>query len=113
SLQKEGGYAPIAANHKKYVVGLAGWLNSASRQMASFSVMDGHWTAAAIVAALLIAVMLPAAPRRSDEVDSPQRRAPLLNLFLVGLSLGILSLCTAALLNLAVLSLIGLATLLV
>jgi 4-amino-4-deoxy-L-arabinose transferase-like glycosyltransferase len=31
SLQSRGGYGPIAANHAKFVVGLAGWLHSAAR----------------------------------------------------------------------------------
>ena len=44
SLQAEGGYAPIAANHAKYVVGLAGWLHSASQQIAAQYVMEGPAT---------------------------------------------------------------------
>lgn len=44
SLQSSGGYGPIAANHAKYVVGLAGWLDSASRQIAAQHVMNGLLT---------------------------------------------------------------------
>ncbi|MCI0358705.1 MAG: glycosyltransferase family 39 protein [Planctomycetaceae bacterium] len=35
SLQAHGGYAPIAANHARYVVGFTGWLGSAGRQISN------------------------------------------------------------------------------
>jgi 4-amino-4-deoxy-L-arabinose transferase-like glycosyltransferase len=44
SLQSQGGYRPIAENHGRYLVGLHGWLDSASRQIANFSVIDDRWT---------------------------------------------------------------------
>jgi 4-amino-4-deoxy-L-arabinose transferase-like glycosyltransferase len=53
SLRDEGGYAPIAANHAKYVVGVGGWVNSASRQTINFSVIDHRWSAIALAAAVL------------------------------------------------------------
>src|SRR6185369_1431806 len=57
SLQSQGGYAPIADNHAKYFVGLAGWLDSASRQLANQRVLASRLSAVGI----LIAVALPAA----------------------------------------------------
>jgi hypothetical protein len=55
SLQSHGGYGPIATNHEKYIVGLSGWLNSASRHLASQHVMESYasWLAPAV--ALMIA----------------------------------------------------------
>lgn len=57
SLQSQGGYAPIADNHAKYFVGLAGWLDSTSRQLANQRVLSSWQTAVGI----FIAVSLPAA----------------------------------------------------
>ncbi|HEX5104434.1 MAG TPA: glycosyltransferase family 39 protein [Pirellulaceae bacterium] len=48
SLASTGGYGPIAANHANYVVGFAGWLDSASRQIAAQHVMEGPLSAAAL-----------------------------------------------------------------
>ena len=35
SLQSQGGYGPIAANHAKYIVGFASWFGSATRQLSN------------------------------------------------------------------------------
>ena len=40
SLQAQGGYGPIAANHAKYVVGITGWLDSARRQAAAMATLE-------------------------------------------------------------------------
>jgi dolichyl-phosphate-mannose-protein mannosyltransferase len=58
-LREHGGYGPIAENHAKYVVGLAGWLDAASRQVANFFVIDGGWSGAAIIAACVVAMLAP------------------------------------------------------
>jgi len=72
SLQAHGGYAPIAENHAKYVVGFTGWFDSASRQAANFFVIDRGSTGAAIVAALALAAIAPAT--QSDKGDASKLR---------------------------------------
>jgi 4-amino-4-deoxy-L-arabinose transferase-like glycosyltransferase len=56
SLQSHGGYGPIAANHSKYVVGLAGWFPSAVRQL-SGQYAFGQWPT---IAGVLLAALMPA-----------------------------------------------------
>ncbi len=56
SLREHGGYAPIAANHAKYLVGFAGWLNAASRQLANQQAIESWLSATGI----FLAVSLPA-----------------------------------------------------
>jgi dolichyl-phosphate-mannose-protein mannosyltransferase len=73
-LQSHGGYAPIAENHAKYVVGLSGWFDSASRQAANFFVIDGGWTGAAIVAAVALAVMTPAGQTEQGDARSLRQK---------------------------------------
>jgi dolichyl-phosphate-mannose-protein mannosyltransferase len=58
SLRFHGGYGPIAANHAKYVVGLSGWLNAASRQIANQYVMEGLAAAIALIAAFSLPALL-------------------------------------------------------
>lgn len=57
SLQAHGGYGPIAANHAKYVVGLAGWFQAAVRQMSN-QYAFGCWQT---VAGVLLAALVPVA----------------------------------------------------
>ncbi|MCA9015014.1 MAG: glycosyltransferase family 39 protein [Planctomycetaceae bacterium] len=40
-LQKWGGYAVVAANHSRYVVGFSGWLNSLTRQLQNHALLEG------------------------------------------------------------------------
>jgi len=68
SLQSQGGYGPIAANHAKYVVGPSGWFNSAWRQAANLAVMEQNWTSVGIGAALLVIFIA----RRLSRSESPQ-----------------------------------------
>ncbi|MEX2174045.1 MAG: glycosyltransferase family 39 protein [Pirellulaceae bacterium] len=58
SLQASGGYGPIAANHAKYVVGLAGWVNSLSRQIASQHILESGLSPFAMGVSLVVADML-------------------------------------------------------
>jgi 4-amino-4-deoxy-L-arabinose transferase-like glycosyltransferase len=44
SLQAHGGYGPIAANHARYVVGFAGWLTSAGRQISNQHAIGIGWS---------------------------------------------------------------------
>jgi hypothetical protein len=73
-LQSHGGYGPIAENHAKYIVGLAGWLDAARRQAANFFVMDGGWTGAAIAAAIALAAFAPATPTRQGDASSSRQK---------------------------------------
>jgi len=59
SLQSQGGYAPIAANHARYVVGLSGWLDSLSRHVASQQCIEGYvsWIGVALAAALPVIML--------------------------------------------------------
>ena len=41
-LQKHGGYAVVAANHRQYVVGITGWTSSALRQLTHVGLYD-NW----------------------------------------------------------------------
>lgn len=44
-LQKHGGYAAVAANHRQYVVGMSGWMNSAERQLSVVGLYE-NWLGA-------------------------------------------------------------------
>jgi len=57
SLQSRGGYSAVAANHRKYVVGIAGWWNSAIDQGAKLRELSGSPAAHAVLVGLLIAVL--------------------------------------------------------
>jgi dolichyl-phosphate-mannose-protein mannosyltransferase len=58
SLQAAGGYAPIAENHAKYVVGLAGWIDSAGRQISNQYVIERLLSPFSVGLALLIPSLL-------------------------------------------------------
>jgi 4-amino-4-deoxy-L-arabinose transferase-like glycosyltransferase len=59
SLQSHGGYAPIAANHGRYFVGLVGWLDSASRQIVNQRVLSSWLSAVGIWIAVSLPALLP------------------------------------------------------
>ncbi|HEY2414313.1 MAG TPA: glycosyltransferase family 39 protein [Pirellulaceae bacterium] len=59
SLQLQGGYAPIAANHGRYFVGLTGWLDSASRQIVNQRVLASWLSALGIWIAVSLPGLLP------------------------------------------------------
>jgi hypothetical protein len=54
-LQFQGGYAAVAANHAKYVVGLSGWLGSAARQIANHLFVESWMTCVGLSLAWLLA----------------------------------------------------------
>ena len=58
SLQAYGGYAPVQANHRGYVVGLTGWPTSFTNQLANLSHFDGWLSCLAPSAALGPSTML-------------------------------------------------------
>ena len=57
-----GGYSAVSANHAKYVVGPAGWLDSALRQIANQSAMEGALSWGSLAVALIAAWCLLASP---------------------------------------------------
>jgi hypothetical protein len=109
ALQKTGGYGPIAANHARYVVGFAGWLNSAVRQTASFTLLEGAWTGAAIAAAFAVAALGRPSLDQSDAGSLP---APSRAALIIWLVLGALIVASSAgLVALLVLSALGIVVL--
>lgn len=58
SLQSKGGYASVMANHRQYVVGLAGWLQSLLRQWQQLTSLTGRLSLLAVFAAFIIISML-------------------------------------------------------
>ncbi len=66
SLQSQGGYGPIAANHAKYVVGLAGWLDSALQQLANQATMEGPLSKFGVFAALMLPAIFSPGPLRRN-----------------------------------------------
>jgi 4-amino-4-deoxy-L-arabinose transferase-like glycosyltransferase len=72
SLQSRGGYGPIAANHSKYVIGFAGWVDAAGRQVANFVVLDGWSSVIGLFAALVAAVLVGSRPSDAPE-QAPSR----------------------------------------
>jgi 4-amino-4-deoxy-L-arabinose transferase-like glycosyltransferase len=56
SLQSRGGYATVAANHRKYVVGISGWWSSAIGQILKLSELSGTATLNALLIAFLISL---------------------------------------------------------
>jgi 4-amino-4-deoxy-L-arabinose transferase-like glycosyltransferase len=66
SLQSIGGYAAVAANHKNYVVGLAGWWTSFVRQANNLSHFDGVLGCAGVaIAVILIGAIRDRDPSRN------------------------------------------------
>jgi dolichyl-phosphate-mannose-protein mannosyltransferase len=57
SLESQGGYAPIAANHARYLVGLSGWLDAARRQAAALATLESPLDKASFVVAITAAVL--------------------------------------------------------
>ena len=54
-LQSEGGYAAVAANHRQYLTGFAGWPSSLLRQAANLRHFDGWTTAVGLFFAVIAA----------------------------------------------------------
>jgi dolichyl-phosphate-mannose-protein mannosyltransferase len=63
-LQPHGGYRPIAENHAKYIVGLAGWFDSATRQIANQMVMEHRGSVVGVVFAIVLPGFLTSRSRR-------------------------------------------------
>jgi hypothetical protein len=53
SLQESGGYAAVAANHSRYVVGVAGWWNSLLAQARSLRLLEGPLTTLGMAVAVI------------------------------------------------------------
>ena len=54
-LQSEGGYAAVAANHRQYLTGLAGWPSGLLQQAANLRHFDGWITALGLLLAIIAA----------------------------------------------------------
>jgi len=74
-LQSLGGYSSVAANHRQYVVGVAGWWSSLDRQYANLRFFDGAPSCLALGLALLLAAWLRSAKSRSLPQVAPWRCA--------------------------------------
>lgn len=70
-LQQVGGYADVAENHKKYVVGLSGWFASLEQQYANLMHYDGWVSCVGLAIASLVA-----AARVPTIAKSPLRWQP-------------------------------------
>lgn len=84
SLQSKGGYASVMANHRQYVVGLAGWLSSFERQWAQLSALTGMCSLIVLIGAYVILLCLvsrriPAIPSLDETPAEGQQRALQLN----------------------------------
>ena len=53
--ESEGGYADVARNHARYVVGIRGWWDSLTRQVSNLRALDGWPTWAGIALAVILA----------------------------------------------------------
>jgi dolichyl-phosphate-mannose-protein mannosyltransferase len=78
SLQSTGGYAPIAANHRLYVLGPAAWPEGLRRQIAAQQVMQGWLGPIALGSGVLLAALFPRVRLR----ELPLSRAAPLGLLL-------------------------------
>jgi dolichyl-phosphate-mannose-protein mannosyltransferase len=66
SLQSQGGYGPIAANHAKYVVGLAGWVDSAVQQISNQVAIGIGWSSLGLILAIIVASLLQPKPLKQS-----------------------------------------------
>ncbi|MBS0262375.1 MAG: glycosyltransferase family 39 protein, partial [Planctomycetes bacterium] len=57
SLQHRGGYAAVAANHRTYLVGFAGWSTSLVTQARKLSIFSGPLTGCSSLVALAVALL--------------------------------------------------------
>jgi dolichyl-phosphate-mannose-protein mannosyltransferase len=57
SLQPDGGYSAVSANHAQYFFGLAGWWDDLKRQIANQRFYEGWLTAAGLILAWLLPVI--------------------------------------------------------
>lgn len=72
SIQRLGGYAAIAANHKQYMVGINGWLASCWQQYANLLRLDGLATCVGVAVAVIVAALAT----RSASGGSLLKRSP-------------------------------------
>lgn len=81
-LQKTGGYAAVAMNHRRYVVGPVGWWSSFTRQFEQLSGLGGPLTGLSFLASAMFVIwiairkgrrleVLSEAPADSNLVDGP------------------------------------------
>jgi len=73
SLQSAGGYSAVATNHRRYVVGVRGWFESAARQHANLRFFDGAVTLAGLT---VVTAALALRQRRNAPLQPPARSWP-------------------------------------
>jgi 4-amino-4-deoxy-L-arabinose transferase-like glycosyltransferase len=94
SLASGGGYGPIAANHRQYVVGFAGWLDSATRQIAAQHTLNGLLTATSLGLSLTLVRWLVRKHKHSWLVTLWEFAGTILLSVIFGVGLTTLVLCT-------------------
>lgn len=100
SLQGEGGYANVAANHRQYVVGIGGWLSSFTRQSANLSHYDGWLTGLGVGLAVYLTGFVAEQPNADGSRDRRWLRAGIA-CCIAGLAATSGSFCVLGLLGLA------------
>ncbi|MBW3597859.1 MAG: glycosyltransferase family 39 protein [Planctomycetes bacterium] len=100
ALGEHGGYAAVAANHRRYIVGLTGWWDSLAQQAANLRSLDSWLSVIAAPAAVAGVVMLTSqsGARRRAALTAACVAAPL-----IALSAGFGSITALALLTAVVL----------
>ena len=78
SLQPDGGYSAVTANHAQYFFGLAGWWDDFQRQIANQRFYEGWLTAAGIILAWMLPVIIqrPRAARSTDGSTAQSETKP-------------------------------------
>jgi len=69
SLQPEGGYSAVSANHAQYFFGLSGWWDDFKRQIANQRYYEGWLAAAGMILAWMLPVIIQR-PRAAGSTDS-------------------------------------------
>jgi dolichyl-phosphate-mannose-protein mannosyltransferase len=62
SLEKKGGYAAVAANHRGYLVGISGWWDALTAQLDNLRQIEGVASFTGLMAACLACLLLPSSP---------------------------------------------------
>jgi len=96
SLQATGGYAPVMANHRGYLVGLSGWWDSFVDQWRNLNVFDGWISCLTPLVGFLLAMLLVRFLRTGQtETDSDGVSAPK-SVRGLNVRVGIVSVCCLA-----------------
>lgn len=91
SLESVGGYGPINANHRGYIVGLAGWSKSVAQQWRNFEYLNSFaWGACELLGGWLLAIglVLERTLRTDKNAPASEEPRPKMNwpMFAIGVS---------------------------